>query len=156
RNTMPGQDGEATQLQPRSDGPPERPPGPATLMSRLLRQELDRQNRGGPLWQFLNQPLVLVLLFLLTVGLIVLGIWPVSAETRFQRGAALMQSDHPEDWEEAWATYLEPLSRDADNPHREEVEQFRQRAEDARLMRKAELKAGRAGPVSEGQWFYQE
>jgi serine/threonine-protein kinase len=49
--------------------------GPATLMSRLMRQELDRQNRGGPVKQFFNRPWVLVPLFLLSVGLIVWAFW---------------------------------------------------------------------------------
>jgi serine/threonine-protein kinase len=50
-----------------------RPEGPATLMSRLVRQELDRQNYGGPVRRFFNRPLVLVTLFLLSVGGIVWG-----------------------------------------------------------------------------------
>jgi serine/threonine-protein kinase len=57
-------------------GPAEHVEGPATMMSRLMRQELDRQNRGGPVSQFLNRPWVLVPLFLLCVGLIVWAFWP--------------------------------------------------------------------------------
>ncbi|MCI0460072.1 MAG: hypothetical protein L0Z62_24235, partial [Gemmataceae bacterium] len=45
-------------------------PGPATLMGRLMRQELHRQNRGGPLAHLFNQPWVVVPLFLLCVGII--------------------------------------------------------------------------------------
>lgn len=47
--------------------------GPATLMSRLMRQELDRQNRGGPIQQFFNRPWVLVSLFVLCVGVMIWG-----------------------------------------------------------------------------------
>jgi serine/threonine-protein kinase len=50
---------------------PGRLPGPATLMSRLMREELERQKRGSALSQFLNRPIVLVPLFLLCVGLLV-------------------------------------------------------------------------------------
>jgi serine/threonine-protein kinase len=50
--------------------------GPATLMSRLMRQELDQQNRGGPVRQLFNRPIVLVPLFLLCVGIIVWTFWP--------------------------------------------------------------------------------
>src|SRR5712692_10290813 len=39
---------------------PEESPGPATLMSRLMRQELTSQNKGGPVTQFLNRPIVIV------------------------------------------------------------------------------------------------
>jgi serine/threonine-protein kinase len=52
--------------------------GPATLMSRLMRQELDRQNRGGPVKQFFSRPLVIVPLFLICVGIIVWTFWPRS------------------------------------------------------------------------------
>jgi serine/threonine-protein kinase len=47
--------------------------GPATLMSRLVRQELDRQNKGGPVQQFFNRPWVLLPLFLLCVAGIIWG-----------------------------------------------------------------------------------
>jgi serine/threonine-protein kinase len=62
---------------PRAPGQPDNgEEGPATLMSRLMRQELDRQNRGGPVNQFFNRPWVLVPLFLLCVGLIVWAFLP--------------------------------------------------------------------------------
>jgi serine/threonine-protein kinase len=135
---------------------PERGPGPATLMSRLMRQELENEKRGGPVRRFLNRPLVLVALLLLTLGLIVWGLWPVSAETLFQRGAALMRSDNPDDWDRA-AYYLDRLQEKyPDNPHRDEVEQFRKKIADHHALEKAETRAARAGPVSEAQWFYEE
>src|SRR5205807_867644 len=49
-------------------GAGDREPGPATLMSRLMRQELQSQNRGGVVAQFFNRPLVLVTLLALCVG----------------------------------------------------------------------------------------
>jgi serine/threonine-protein kinase len=54
---------------------PGRLEGPATLMSRLVRQELDRQNKGGPIQQFINRPWVLVTLFTLCVGVIIWAFW---------------------------------------------------------------------------------
>jgi serine/threonine-protein kinase len=54
---------------------PSAEPGPATLMSQLMRQELERQNRGGPVTRFINQPWVLLVLFVLSIGLIAWGIW---------------------------------------------------------------------------------
>jgi serine/threonine protein kinase len=157
RHTMSGKGGEATQMASLAvEAPPERPPGPATLMSRLMRQELEQQNRGGILWRLLNQPIVLVPLFLLCLGVIVWGVWPLSDETRFRRGAALMASEDPDDWEAAWEKYLEPLSQKSDNPHRDEVERFRQRAQGAKMVRLADIKARRAGPISEAEWFFDE
>ncbi len=58
-----------------ADYNPSAEPGPATLMSQLVRQELDRQNRGGPVAQFFNRPLVLGILFIACITAIVLGIW---------------------------------------------------------------------------------
>jgi serine/threonine-protein kinase len=131
--------------------------GPATLMSRLMRQELERERSGGPIRRFLNQPWVLAMLLVLCVALIAWAFWPLGAETMYQRGAALMQSDDPDDWETAWDKYLGPLlAKDPDTPHRAEVERFRQKREDAQATREANRTARRTGPMSEAQWFYQE
>jgi len=50
-------------------------PGPATLMSQLIRQEVAAQQRTNPLVRFLNKPVVLVTLFVLCLGIVVWGIW---------------------------------------------------------------------------------
>ncbi|HEY7158216.1 MAG TPA: serine/threonine-protein kinase, partial [Gemmataceae bacterium] len=131
--------------------------GPATLMSRLMRRELERANKGGPVRRLLNRPWVLVVLLTLSVGLIARAFWPLGAETMYQRGAALMQSEDPGDWETAWDDYLGPLlAKHPDTPHRDEVERFREQYETARAVRQADRAARRAGPMSEAQWFYQE
>ncbi len=131
--------------------------GPATLMSRLMRQELERERLGGPIRQFFNRPLVLVLSLVLTVALIGWAFWPLSAEKMYQRGVALMQSPEPADWETAWNDYLGPLlDKHPNTPHREEVEEYRLRAENAKAARQAERAARRAGSMTEAQWFYQE
>src|SRR5262249_5278340 len=72
--------------------------GPATLMSRLMRQELEAQNTPGLIYRLLHHPVMLVLLFALSVGILTWTFWPASAESLFQRGAALMASDDPSDW----------------------------------------------------------
>jgi serine/threonine protein kinase len=130
--------------------------GPATLMSRLMRQELERERTGGPVKQFLNRPWVLVLLLAVTLGLIAWTFWPLSAETMYQRGAELMKSSDPSDWETAWDKYLGPLAKHPDTPHRAELEAFRDRLAGAEAARQADRAARRAGPMSEAQWFYQE
>ncbi len=131
--------------------------GPATLMSRLMRRELQRQQTGGPVWQFLNRPWVLMLLLAVVVGLLVWTFWPMGAETMYQRGAALMASPDPDDWETAWDTYLGPLlAKEPDTPHRAEVERWREKREAAKAARQANRAARFAGPMSEAQWFYQE
>jgi serine/threonine-protein kinase len=76
RQTLPSARVDATQAYNAADvAEPSDEPGPATLMSRLMRQELQRQKRGGPVAQFLNKPWVLAVLLLLCLGLIAWGIF---------------------------------------------------------------------------------
>ncbi len=130
--------------------------GPATLMSRLLRRELDQQNQGGRLRQFLNRPLVLIVLFVLAVSALAYAFWPLRPETMYRRGAALMSSSDPDDWDRAWDKYLEPLERKYPNRFPDEVAELRQRYEEKRAERLSEGTARRAGPMTEGQRFFQE
>jgi serine/threonine-protein kinase len=135
--------------------------GPATLMSRLMRHELEKSQRGGPIQQFFNRPLVLWTLFLLTVGILVWTFWPLSSETKYQRGMAQMSSDDPAVWTAAWEKYLQPLyDREPENPHREELQRLHQRYEqyqaDQRAAHEAEQAARHAALTSEAHWFYLE
>jgi hypothetical protein len=124
-------------------------PGAATLMSKLMREELYRQNRGGPIAQLFSRWFVVVPLFLLVLGILVWTFWPSSPETLFSHGAALMQSTDPTDWDHAWRDYLEPLERNyPDHGHKAEVEQFRQQIENHRLQVEASRQP------SEGQRLY--
>jgi serine/threonine-protein kinase len=142
---------EAARTEVYGSAPPE---GPATLMSRLMRAELEKQKYGGPLQRFFNRPAVILLLFLLTVGLIVWAFWPASPESLFERGAALMASPDPDDWYTAWDRYLEPLKNKYPEYRTEEVARFRLRYESRNSD--AALRARHAGPMTEAQWFYQE
>jgi serine/threonine-protein kinase len=101
--------------------------GPATFLSGLMREELHRQNRGGPLSQLLNRPWVLVLLLALCLGALAWRFWPVGAASLFQRGETLMKSDNPDDWDEAWSKYLQPLNEKyPDHPYQEQVQEYRE------------------------------
>ncbi len=130
------------------------PEGPATLMSRLMRAELEKQKHGGSVRRFFNRAAVLLPLFVLTVGLLVWAFWPPSPESLFNRGAALMASQDPDDWYDGWTKYLGPLKEKHPDYRPEEVEKFRLRYE-SRSSEAAQL-ARRAGPMTEAQWFYQE
>src|SRR5262249_23886009 len=83
--------------------------GPATLVSRLVREELDQQNKGGPIQRFFNNPMVVAVLFVLCVGTLGYVLWPDSPETLFRKGAALMASEGPDDRDRAWSRYLDRL-----------------------------------------------
>lgn len=134
-------------------------PGPATLMSLLMRDELERQNQGGLLSQFLNRPKILAPLFLIVVGLIVWRFWPhdsADPELLFRKGQALMLTDDPVSWDEGWNTYLWPLVRDfPNNPHREEAENLHRQMDARKVLHKA-LARKKAESVSEAQRFYQK
>jgi serine/threonine-protein kinase len=131
--------------------------GPATLMSRLMREELDRQKQGGPVKRLLNHPWVLLALFLLTLGTIVWTFWPASPEALFRRGAALMASDDPDEWQRAWREYLGPLQEKyPDGPHREELDEFRRKIDAWEADRKAAESVRDLDRMSEAQWFFQE
>jgi serine/threonine-protein kinase len=149
-----------------SDEQEEQGPGPATLMSQLLREELEREKKGGPINRVLNRWWVLVPLLVVCLGLIVWSVWPLGPETLYERGAALMQSEDSADWERGWTEYLSRLERDfPDHPHREDLHRFRRQYEDyvaqrdaERAVREAERtarKTGTGGGVGEAQWFYE-
>ena len=109
-------------------------PGPATLMSRLVRSELEDQNRGSLLSRMFNNVWILVPLLLLCVGTIVWAFWPPSEESLFHHGSAAMESSTSvHDWDRAWEDYFEPLNhRFPDHPYKDKVEEYRRRIADAR------------------------
>jgi len=106
--------------------PLESRPGPATLMSRAVREELERQQQAGPIGRFFNQVWVIVPLLILCIGTIVYALWPPSAEYLFQNGSALMErSSRLSEKEEAWREYLEPLNtRFPDHPYKDKVAEY--------------------------------
>jgi len=113
-------------------------PGPATVMSRLMRAELQRQNHPGSLSQLVNRAWVLLPLFVLCVGIIAWSFWPASAESLFREGADLMSLKDPANWDRAWNEYLQPLNeRYPDHPYHAEVEQFRRQIEAAQAPNEA-------------------
>jgi predicted Ser/Thr protein kinase len=128
-----------------ADFDPSPAPGPATLMSKLMREEVQRQKYGGPVAQFFNRPVVLVMLFLLCGGAIAWAFWPLDQEALYERGSALMASSRLSDMKEAWREYLGPLQeRFPDHPYQEEVAVF-----------KAKLDAALNPTPSEAQRFYE-
>ena len=149
RKNLPTESGmqeQVTLAENQPDFEPENVPGPSTLMSRLVRAELERQNRQGLLMRLLNRAWVLSLLLVLCVGTIVWAFWPLSADALFERGSKLMASKRQADWERAWEEYLGPLNANfPDHPYQEEVVGFKKKIDTAR--RNAEV-------PSEAQRFY--
>jgi serine/threonine-protein kinase len=120
--------------------------GPATLMSRLVRSELERQAYGGPIARFFNRPWVLVSLLAICIGILVWTFWPLSEQQLFERGERLMKTGEMVNMERAWREYFQPLNeRYPDHPYQEEVEKYRLR-----------LEAARSPQPSEAQRFFQQ
>jgi serine/threonine-protein kinase len=148
--------GEADLYSPAPSLPPGQREGHATLVSRIVRQELHDLDRGGPVQRFFNKPVVLVALFVLCVGTLVWTFWPMSAETLYRRGAELMASGDPDDHERAWDKYLNRLEEKfPDHAHQEEVQEFRRTLIAGRAERKAQ-RARAKGRLSEANWFLEK
>jgi serine/threonine-protein kinase len=127
--------------------------GPATLMSRLMRQELHAQNRGSALGRFFNHPATLVAMLLVCLSLVAWRFWPASAEALFARGERLMQSNDPDDWDRAERECFTPL--DAKYPghaHAEAIHEYRERIETAQAERGGKRRGGAV--ASEAHRFY--
>jgi tRNA A-37 threonylcarbamoyl transferase component Bud32 len=137
----------ATQAENRADKVSmEALPGPATLMSRLVRAELDQQHHGGVVTRFFNRPLVLALILLACIGILTWKFWPASQEELYLGGEKLMQSSSLYDMERAWTDYLGPLEgRYPDHPYKEQVADFRLKWE-----------AAKAPHPHEAQRFFQQ
>ena len=130
--------------------------GHATFVSRAVRAELEAQNRGGPVKQFFNHPFVIVVGFFLCVGTIVWTFWPANPESLFREGARLMASPDPDDWEQAWSRYLDPLeTKFPDHAHRDEVSAFKQKLDESHADARIDPTRRSHRPITEAQWFYE-
>ena len=120
--------------------------GPATLMSRLVRAEMDRQAHGGLIARFFNRPTVLVTLLALCIGILVWTFWPLSEQQLFDRGEQLMKTGEMVNMERAWREYFQPLQdRYPNHPYQEQVEKYR-----------VTLEAAKSPRPSEAQRFFQQ
>lgn len=127
---------------------PEQVVGPATLMSRLMRAELQRQMQGNWFSHLFNRAWVLASLLAVCLGILVWTFWPMNADTLFARGSELMASESTHDWEKAWREYLGPLETNfPEHPYREKVDEYKKKLESSRDA---------PGRPSEAQRFFQQ
>jgi len=134
-------------------------PGPATLMSQLMRQELERQKAGHPFSQWVNRPWVLLPLFVLCVAVIVWRLWPEApppADWFMEQARPLMASAEPADWDKARREFLARLQQAyPEHPYQAEVAAFEQKLEDLARQRRALAAVQEAGLVTAAERFYQ-
>jgi serine/threonine-protein kinase len=136
------------------EGPPkECAEGPATLMSRLMRKELEEQLHGGPIRRFINRPAVLVVLFVLCAGTLVWKFWPENTEKVYAEGRALLESDKEDDWLKGWEKLEKVGARQPDGPHAADIDRYQQKVQNLLKSRQAALHADH---LSEAQWFYEQ
>jgi tRNA A-37 threonylcarbamoyl transferase component Bud32 len=121
-------------------------PGPATLMSRLMRDGLKEHQRGNAVARFFNRPVVLVVVLLACIGIFTYGLWPLSEDEMYKRGAGLMERGSLADMQRAWTEYLGPLENGyPEHRYKEELEKYRRKWENAK-----------SAQPSEAQRFYQQ
>jgi serine/threonine-protein kinase len=143
----------------RGDVPEEGVEGPATFVSRMVRQELESQKQEATFLQWSKRPWVLVTMLACCVAIIVWTFLPQSKpnpEQLFAEGKARMASPNPDDWDTAWAEYLEPLSHNSNTPHHNEIQEFKRKIDDRSALRRALAGVQNGGTVSEAQRFYQK
>jgi serine/threonine-protein kinase len=138
-----------------------RRPGPATVMKGLLREELSRDARGGPVASLFNNVFVLVLMLALVVAGGIWWFWPrrLSPQEQFDRGVALMDS-HPEpgpEWLRARREFFEPLLAADAATWQDDVAPYLRKIELYELSRAARGKRAprSSAPASEAERFLQ-
>jgi serine/threonine-protein kinase len=131
--------------------------GPATLMSRLVREELEKQKHGGRVRRLLNHPAVLLAALTLVLGILVWTFWPPGPETLYGHAAKLMQSKNFSDWEEARRDYLEPLNeRFPNHPFQKQVDEWLKMIEAKRQERDNPLPSEAERFYIKGERLYKE
>lgn len=133
-------------------------PGPATLMSQLVRKELEDLNREGPISRMLNRAWLLVLLLAGVIGLLVYGLWPKSPDQLIGEIETLVAR---EDWREAQRQMEKLKKKSLQDEHAARAEQLHTQIEAGvanvlarRLVNSSPLAIKRPG--SEAERFYRE
>jgi serine/threonine-protein kinase len=133
-------------------------PGPATLMSQLVRKELEELNREGPISRMLNRAWLLILLLVAVTGLLIYGLWPKSAATLLEEAEKLVaRADY-----RAAAARLDRLEeRDPPLEIAQRAAELRRQIEEAQVLQQARRganssSAGLNPPASEAERFYRE
>jgi hypothetical protein len=130
-------------------------PGLTTAVApRPAEEPNEEPDEARPQRGVFNRLWVLLPLFLATLGLLIWGLWPLDAETLFQRASALVRSDNADDWYRA-REQLEQLKRRFPDFRAEETAALEKKLDEYDAARASERAARFAGPMTEAQWFFQ-
>jgi cbb3-type cytochrome oxidase subunit 3 len=131
-------------------------PGPATMMSKLMRAQLEEMNRPGPLDRFFSKAWVVVPLFIVVIALIVWGLWPKNPAERL---AEIRQLIDRQEWDDA-AKKLDKLSPSDNLPPGTDLAALKQEIDEGHALRQARRTAKGSGavvtPASAAERFYRE
>lgn len=134
------------------------PVGPATLMSEMMRAELEQMKEGGPLSRLLNRAWVLIFLIVILLGILIWGLWPASVESRLDDVRRLLDRD---EWVAARELLDKVEQQYPGHPYHVQVDLYRERiAKRDAAVQKRWQKSGDTAPasaaVSEAERFYRE
>jgi serine/threonine-protein kinase len=127
----------------------------ATLMRDLVREEIDRQQKPGPIQAVFNNIWVLVTLLALLIGGAFWWSRPKSLtpEERYQAGIKLLQQPAGPKWLEAKERYLTPLVEadpqrwsEAVQPFLDQIEAYELETEQAPPRRRGRIRSARSEP----------
>ena len=126
--------------------------GGGTFAAEMMRAELDRQAKGGPAAQLLDNTWFLIAAL---AAVVAFGVWmsggrEATPEELFARGERLMESDRFSDWEAARREAFVPLL-ELDESYAEKVRPYLDRIEVAELTRPAPRLGPRSRPTTEPQ-----
>jgi serine/threonine-protein kinase len=132
-------------------------PGPATMMSHLVRAQLEEIDRPGPIDRFFSKSWVVIPAFIVVIGLIVWGLWPKSGAQRVEEIRKLIAQ---QEWDDA-AAKLDKLSGSGvDLPPGADLAALRAEIEDGQALRQAKRATKGASalsiPASAAERFYRE
>jgi serine/threonine-protein kinase len=134
------------------------PSGPATMMSEMMRAELEEMKEGGPLSRLLNRAWVLIFLIVILLGILIWGLWPISVEQRLDDVRRMLDRD---EWTAARELLDKVEQQYPGHPYHVQVELYRERIakRDAAVKARWNGKGTDTSPVpviSEAERFYRE
>jgi serine/threonine-protein kinase len=133
-------------------------PGPATLMSQLVRKELEDLNREGPISRLLNRAWLLILLLVIIIGILIYGLWPKSPETILREAEDLAGRG---EYRQALQRLDRLESKHPNHPHGERADELRKTIEAEQALQQVRratpgATSGFTTPASESERFYRE
>jgi len=116
-------------------------------------REVDAERTDRPL---MKRPIVVIPLFLLVLTALVLTFaWPSpSAEELYGSARPLLESDNPDDWQEAVESYLDPLERKFPGRYAQEIAAARTRLRDRQELKRAVSEGAKVDPHSDAERAY--